>query len=270
MKNLSLFAPAETLLLLKGKNVKLKDLLKVTLMDLFLKQALRTIEIVSPSTSKSLSVPNTYVVSGTNLNHYSPMTHEHVFLSPFYKNTEMQILFNNMVKIGYQNAKTEKRYSNLIFKNKNLNRYFQQGFITIFKGRFSLTPSGERMAQDLKAEINDLESTLPNLMENEKSRALEIMKTLGGNIFLLKGVDLNLMKQIENYMVMADTRDKNYSSSASATSDTMIWIALDSHARDFDNGCSNSSGNDSGWGDSGAGDSGGDSGCSGCGGCGGD
>jgi hypothetical protein len=266
MKNLSLFAPAETLLLLKGEKVKLKDLLKVTLMDLFLKQALHTIEIINPSTLKTLSVPSTYVVRGTNLSHYRPMTHEHVFLSPFYKNAEMQILFHNMIKIGYQKAKTEKRYSNLIFKNKNLDRYFQQGFITIFKGKLSLTASGKRMVQELQAEIRDLETILPHLMENDRSRALEIMKTLGGNIFLIKGIDLNLMEQIENYMVMTDSREKTYSSNTSATSDTMTWVALDSHSREFDNGCSNSSGNDSGWGNS----DGGDSGCSGCGGCGGD
>jgi hypothetical protein len=267
MKNLSQFAPAETLLLIEGKNAQLKDLLKVTLMDLFLKQALQTIEISSPSTSKSLPVPNTYVVSGANLGHYRPMAHEDVFLSAFYQNAERQILFNNLIKIGYEKAKTEKHYGKLILKNKKLDRYFLQGFITLFKGNFSLTTTGEQMAGDIRAEITNLETTLPLLMKDDPSKAMEVMKMIGGNIFLVKGIDLKLMREIETHVASGNTRLNH--SSYSSTSDTLTWIALDSHAHHFDN----SGSNDSGWhsgdsldSDSSSSSSDGDSGCSGCGG----
>lgn len=45
MKKLSDLTPAQTLLLIEGKSVPIKDLLKVTMMDLLLRQVLRTIEL---------------------------------------------------------------------------------------------------------------------------------------------------------------------------------------------------------------------------------
>jgi hypothetical protein len=66
MKNLSKLSPAETLLLLEGKEVKLRDLLKVTLMDLFLKQVLQTTEIANTSHTGSETFSNTYIIRGNN------------------------------------------------------------------------------------------------------------------------------------------------------------------------------------------------------------
>jgi hypothetical protein len=272
MKNLTQFSPAETLLLLEGKNAALKDLLKVTLLDLFLKQALQTQEIIRPSTTQSLPVSNTYVVKGDAIGYHKALEHEYVFLKPFYKNDDSQILFNNLVKIGYQNATTEKRYRHSILKNRNLDRLFEQGLRTVFKGRLMHTALGQQVKADILAEIREMESALPAAMETDKDRALDLMRQLGGNIFLIKGVDLKLMREIENHAVLEDSRGKNYASHNSSSSDILMWIALDSHSHHFDNSYSHHDWDPASDGnlDSDGGDSGGDSGCSGCGGCGGD
>ena len=45
MKYLSQLTPAETLIILKDKDTRLKEVLKVTLMDLLLKQVLKIEEV---------------------------------------------------------------------------------------------------------------------------------------------------------------------------------------------------------------------------------
>lgn len=266
MKTLSQFSPAETLILLHGKKAQLKDLLKVTLMDLLLKQALQTIEL--ENTSGKPGSYNTYVIAGQNFARYNSLAHEGVFLNSYVHNSGNQILFTNLVKIGYENAGSARHFMKLVLRNESIDGCFADGLKRLFKGKFSLTPFGERIVWDLKSEIRELENTLPDLMHSNPDKALLVLKEIGGNVFLVKGVDFNLMKQIEE-QVVAEVHGAR-SSSNSGFGDPLMWIALDANSRTFDSSCSTISSHD--W-DSGSGDlsdSGGDSGCSGCSGCGGD
>jgi hypothetical protein len=271
MKNLSKLSPAETLVLLEGKEVKLRDLLKVTLMDLFLKQVLQTTDITNTSRPGSESFSNTYIVRGSNFALHHALAHEAIFLSVFRHNENTQFLFNTIVKLGYVKAGSADRYSKIILRNARIRTYFVEGIARFFKGKFSLTPKGIEFVQELKAEINELAITLPKLMENDQAKALEILKVIKGNVFLVKGLDFKMMKEIENQVVAESS--KAYSTSDSSYPDTSMWLALTTNSNSFDSGCSSfhhhhDSGDWGGDSDSG-GDSGGDSGCSGCGGCGG-
>jgi hypothetical protein len=265
MTTLSQFSPAETLILLQGKKAKLKDLLKVTLMDLLLKQALQTLEIEN-SGDKS-GTTNTYVIAGSNFKRYNYLPHEEVFLRPYLQTPGNQILFSNLVKIGYENTEYARYFVRLVFQNEKTRACFAQGLPKIFKGKFSLTSFGKRTVEDIKSEIRELDSKLSDLMHSNPDKALEILKTIRGNVFLVKGIDFKLMKQIED-QVIAEVNGAR-SSSNSGFGDPIMWLALDTNARNFESSCSTISYQD--W-DSGAGDSsdtgdaGGDSGCSGCGG----
>jgi hypothetical protein len=271
MKSLSKLSPAETLVLLEGKEVKLRDLLKVTLMDLFLKQVLQTTEIANTSHAGSEPFSNTYIIRGNNFLAYNALAHEEIFLSVFRHAENAQFLFNTIVKLGYEKAGSADRYSKMILRNVSIRTYFVEGIERFFKGKFSLTPKGMEFAQELKAEINELAVTLPTLMETDRAKALEVLKIIKGNIFLVKGLDFKMMKEIENQVVAESS--KTYTTSDASYPDTFMWLALTTNS--FDSGCSSTHHHhhdSSDWGgdaDSG-GDSGGDSGCSGCGGCSGD
>ncbi len=139
MKHLNRLTPAETYFVLKDDDASQKNLLKMTLVDLILKKVLRPFEVIIEYNQNDVDTPKTYVAIAENFWTYKPVEHELIFLSPFISNNSIQILFSNMVKIGYQNSKSEKKLYHAIRKSRNLDRCYQQNFYQLIFGGYSLT-----------------------------------------------------------------------------------------------------------------------------------
>jgi hypothetical protein len=264
MKTLSDFTPAQTLLLTRGKRVPIKDLLKVTMMDLLLKKVLKTVEVENGFRDDS-NFLNTYVVIGEKFSSNKSLPHEEIFLSPFYTDEHTQFLFNNIVKVAYQKAGSEKQYNKLIRESAALHGCFTSGLGAIFSP-FELSSSGRQIATELKRQLKTLSDHLPNLMETDQRKALEVLKHVQGNVFLVKGIDFKRMVEIEK-AVMAEVYSTQ-SVSNSFFGDPVTWLALDISSRRFDSSYSGCSTVSASW--DGEGSDSGNSGCSGCSGCGGD
>ena len=112
-----------------------------------------------------------------------------------------------------------------------------------------------QLRRELQKEINHLEVQLPSIIQNDKEKALEILKEIKGNIFLLSTIEFDLLKQIDQTISTEMNRQTDNSFGCSGCS----WSHFESYSESFDSICS---------GDTGSSD-GGCSGCSGCGGCGG-
>jgi hypothetical protein len=259
MKNLSTLTPAETLLLTERKRVPLKDMLKVTMMDLLLKQILKTVEVQNGS-SQTSSISNTYVIAGNNFSYDKALAHEKIFLSPFIKNKNAEILFANVVKIAFENTGSEKAYNKLVRDSDALAECFVSGVPKLFRP-FELNDNGRVMSRELKAQLDSLSKTLPELMETNPDKALEVLKQIKGNIFLVKGIDFKRMAEIENAVIAEVYSAQSVSNSTFAH--PMTWLALDLSSSTFDSSYSGCSTSDYSTDD-------GDSGCSGDSGCGGD
>lgn len=261
MKQLSKLSPAETLLVLQGENASIKELLKVTFMDLLLKQVIRTIEVHrQPSSRDTVRIYN-YVEAGKNFFTYQPLPHDDIFLAPFQKGDDVQILFRHLVKIGYQNAKSESKLHNILRQSPNIDRCFSQNIIQSLFKEFTITKVGQELRNTVEAEIAQLEEELPLLILNDHQKALDILKVIKGNIFLLANIEFDLLKQIDKELLAEmNRRDDNNSGGCAGCT----WNIFDNYSDSFDSSCSGDSGCSSGC--SGCGGSG----CSGCGGCGGD
>jgi hypothetical protein len=229
MKHLSRFTPAETILLLEGDGAKLRDLLRVTLMDLLIKQVLHTTEVERLFDEKTKSASDTYFVRGPGFLQYRSFAHEAIFISPFLENEKAKIFFKNLVRVAYDNARDESHYGKLILKNDTVQPYFARGISKIFNGKFSLTQEGETIQQEIISEIKVLEKELPHLMESDQARALAILTMIKGNAFLIKGVDLKMMREIESHLVS----ESNSRTVTSSFPDTLTWLAL-THTSSFD------------------------------------
>ncbi len=226
-------------------------------MDLLLKQVLRKIEVErQPSFRDGIRVYD-YIIPGKNFNSYQALPHEFVFLAPFQKSDEVQILFRHMVKMGYQNAKSDIHIQNLIRKCPNIKSCFRQNLIQLLYDGFSLTKEGLEMSKLVSNEISELEKELPNLILKDHQKALAVLRNIKGNIFLLSNIEFELLKELDKELLLEMNKvdDKNYDSGCSGCT----WDSFDSFSDSFDNSCSGDSG----------GCGSGDSGCSGCGGCGG-
>lgn len=246
MKHLSALSPAETLLVLRDKNASIKEILKVTFMDLLLKQVLRTFEAQGQPSKKDAVGIYKYVEAGKNFVTYKPLQHENIFLAPFKKSASVQILFRNMVKMGYQNAKSQYNIHNMLRRSPNLDRCFSRSIIQSLTGGFSLTEDGKKLRKQLENERAQLETQLPPLIVNDHQKALDILKVIKGNIFLLSNIELDSLKQIDKEL-LAEMNKRDYHND-----DDSFLDSFDFYSDSFDSGC------------------GGGSGCSGCSGCGGD
>jgi hypothetical protein len=256
MKHLSQLTPAELLVLTKD-GVTHRELLKLTFIDLLLKQVLKTYEVERrPHVNDKVRV-YTYVSIGKNFETYNSLNHERVFLSPFSADDSIEILFGNLVKIAYQKSRTLLDYKKDITKTPTLKKCFSQNFIQRIFYRYSTTEYGKELKKEVKEEIINQGNKLADLSTIESQKAVELIKEIGANIFLLANIDNELLSQIDMDLGNLINQDK-YSDSGGGCSS---W-SFDDYSSSFVSSCGGGHGCSSGC--SGCG-----SGCSGCGGCGG-
>lgn len=254
---LSRLTPAETLIVWKGNQTTMKDMLKHTLMDLLIKQILSIEEIERQPSKRDPIRIYKYIGTGKNFSGYRCLPHELCFLSAYYKNSTIRILFRNFVKIGYENAHSELDFYKTLRTSNELKDMFTVSlFQRIFTGGFNYTSIGSQLRIAIEDEIQNLETILLNQLNNDKEKALDILKKIGGNVFLLKGIEFDLIKEIDQAFLKELTQSK-----PSSGCSTGCFTTFDTFESDFDNSCSSDTG-----GSGCSGDGGCSSGCAGCGG----
>jgi hypothetical protein len=258
MNQLTKLTPAETLLAVHGSATHLNDLLKYTLMDLIFRQVL---ELETTTREYNKNEPPRiyqYVVPGRNYDTWTDKLHETVFLSTFRTNSDQKILFKNMVSIGYQNAKSKRTYHSYVLRNSGLQGAFETTFLQKIFGGFDYTRSGIQLKKTIADEFTALEEIVASYRKTQDKNILESLRAIGGNIFLVRGLDIALAQEIDKEL---SEEMKRTSTDMSGCGGTGCWTTFDT------SGCSSSSGHSgcSSHGDSGCSSSG----CSGCGGCGG-
>jgi len=168
MKYLSELTPAEVLILTRG-NVTQQEILKITFIDLLLKQVLKVFDVERQAHIRQKVRVYKYVGIGQNYNNYNSLNHERVFLSAFGADNTMEMLFRNLVKIGYQKSRTLSDLKNDIIKTPALKRCFGQNiFQKLFYG-YSLTAYGNELKVKVQEEIQNLGNELSsiNSIDNE-------------------------------------------------------------------------------------------------------
>lgn len=194
--------PAETHLLLYGAASSLKDLLKVTFMDLILKKVIQTVDYFR--TPKGNQKPRfyKYIMIDKNFASYQPKLHELVFLTPFYVNAHEKILFRHLIAKGYHNSKSKHHFQDLIVQTQEMKDAFSQTvFQMIFGGR-DLTLVGKKLKSETIEELLLLEDLLPKQLSDHPQEALKTLTNIQGNIFLLQNVVFDLKTEIEQDFMM--------------------------------------------------------------------
>ncbi|WP_254157523.1 hypothetical protein [Chryseosolibacter indicus] len=237
----------------QGSSAVLRDLLKYTLMDLLLKQVLITETITRKPSRKEPERSYKYIKIGANFSDYAHKPHELVYLSMFKNNSYRSILFRNLIKIGYENAKGEKQYHNKIKLSHTVCDAFSSSLLRIVFGGVSYSNQGKVLKRKVEIELEEVEKKLANYTVNNKYEARKILQLIAGNIFLIPGYEVALSQEIDEVLMKElTTQDTSSGCSTGCWSvfDTIGSCSSDSSGCSSDSGCS--------------------SGCSGCGGCGGD
>jgi hypothetical protein len=268
MKILSKITPAETLLIRDCTSVQLKDLMKYTFMDLLFKKVIEIKKINKKSHTRDKYIRTyTYVISGKNFSKYKPKTHELIYLSPFIKSQSIQILFNNFIKMAYDTSNGSWNYKKSTRNNREITPYFKQTFLLNLFRLNRLTDNGTKLKKEISNYLNDIDSKIDNLLHNDKKKGLELLLRIGGNIFLLRNLNFQLLKTIDKELL--NQQKVLYNETYDPDCDYWLYIdffeddyMFDSYFDSFDDTLNSF---DSEFDASGC--SSDDSGCSSCGGC---
>lgn len=264
MKHLSRLTPAETLIILNGEKAPISELLKYTFMDLLLKQVLLIREVERQANIRDPIRVYKYVVAGANFRNYRMSKHEFALLSVFDKNPDANILFRNLVKIAYQNAKNERQYYSQLITNSNLKELVSTSLVQKMFGGFSYSEKGLQIKKEVQNEILLIEKNISDYIITDKSRGLELLKVIGGNIFLLKGLEFSIARELDKELFEEMSKRNSANGCGSG-----CWTDFGHYSESFESSCSSDTGGGGASGCSGGSGCSGDSGCSGCSGCGG-
>lgn len=228
MKLLSKITPAETILIRDGAAAQLKDLMKYTFMDLVLKKVIEIKEINKKSHPRDNHVSiYTYVVSGKNFSRYRPKNHELPFLSPFIKSQSIKILFKHFIKMAYDASNGSWEYQKKTRSNLEINQYFKETFISNLFRIIKLTDKGIHLRNKISNYLKQIDRTINNLLKNDNKKGLELLLSLGGNIFLLKKFDFKLLKKIDKELL------KHQRVMHSDDSESDWWMYMDFFEDDY-------------------------------------
>lgn len=256
MQYLSELTPAEVYFLTNDR-ASHREYLKITFIDLLFKQVLKTFEVErQPHISHKVRI-YTYVTTGPNFKNYNVKNHEKFFLDTFQHDDSIEILFRNLVKIGYQKSISLSHLKNELINTPTLKKCFSQNIFQKIVNSYRITDYGKELKRKVEKEIQNLNSKFTSLDTIDNQEALALIKVIGGNIFLLEYITYDLLDQIDSDL--AKQMNKKETNSEYSGCSGCTW-SFDTYSSDFDSGCS--SGSSSGGGS-------GCSACSGCGGCGG-
>jgi hypothetical protein len=228
-------------------------------MDLLLKQVLEIREVQRQASSRDPIRVHKYVVTGSSYENYQVKLHESALLSIFQTNRESSVLFRNLVKIAYQNAKNERHYYPQLTASANLKDALRTSLFQKIVGKFSYTQRGLVIKKEIQNEFSEIEKSFSKQLSIDRSQALELLKSIGGNVFLFEILEFEILKEFEKELFEEMTK-RNIGTGCS----TGCWVDFGHYSDSFDSSCSSDSGTGCSSGDGGC------SGCSGCGGCGGD
>jgi len=250
MKYLSTYTPAEIYLIRKQK-VDLQELLKITFIDLIFKKVLGRFEIERQYHSNQPVRVYDYIGIGEKFEDYTPKKHELFYTTTFQEDSEIEILFRNLIKIGYQNSKSKYNFKKEILKNKSLDKIISKNILGSLFNFYGITKQGQKVKNEIENEIEILNEEFRNEPNIEKKILLKANE-IGANIFFIDGVSYDLLNQIDHDLIIEMTKNgsANYNGCSGCA-----WC-FDDYSSSFDSGCSSGCGS-------------GCSGCSGCGGCGG-
>lgn len=277
MEDLKFLTPAETLLILDPNGSKIEEFVKLTLLDLFLKEVL-TFELrdSSPHYPKKNKKFRKFVSVYKNFKEYIPLKHESIFLIPFQKAPNLLISVRNLVKIAFEEITSIDVYKRKFIFNSRIKKYFSANLVQFLVGSKSINKKGLIFQNNIMQYLNDLDQEV-NLNKSLSKVLEEKLLSLNGNIFLLDNIDISDFKFLSK---SENNKNKTYNKSQSIYNyDVFISLESLSLSNDFNifdsmiNSIKKSIDSlesfDTGEDSSTFSDGYGDSGCAGCGGCGG-
>lgn len=165
---------------------------------------------------------------------YTALEHENVYRQPFLI-ADAVISFQDVIIRGYSNARQGNHYQNHIMQSPALTGTFSRNLFQNITGGVTRTRHGIQLADLVRSEIQELETSLPNLIQHDKAVAFAIIKEIKGNIFLLRTIEFDLLKTIDQQLAQTITNAKVGEFSPYGPADSYApWLYMEDCADAFD------------------------------------
>lgn len=267
--------PAEHEVLLHGSKASIKNLMKLTFMDLMLKNVLVVQESVNTYKRgrRTREVKTKYVIKGRNFDKYVPSSFELIYLTTFQQSPGIKAIFVKLIQVAYEQIKSDAKFRKSVWRSSAIESCFRVTTYDWLARGFSLTEEGKVMRTQVEQELKQIDEQLANGRSDNLHELGELIQKIGGNVFLLKNIDIQQLKRIDTEIYRSLQERRSYSES----SDIGYWAYFDEFTFDYflDTSCDIfESAFDSGFDSldtsstfSGCSSCSGCSGCGGCGGC---
>lgn len=251
MKLLNELCPAQVYLTLFPIKTPRQQLFKLTLKDLIIKKVITVFDDIKKVPGLETGIIYKYVTKGEKFNDYNAKEFEEIFLSFFKRYPEERILLKNLIKSVYSTIRSNERYYEMIASTYPVNTYLKKTVLRHLFGGYILTQLGKDAHQNISNEINETVIKINTLLSNNDPEIRNVLTQINGNVFLLYGINLDLLQEVDKHFKETERNDVY-----DGCSGCVSWESFSDISNEIDNGCSGDSGCSGG-------------GCSGCGGCGG-
>lgn len=206
---LSELKPAGTKLILDS-NVQLIELLKLTLFDLVLKQVLIIKKALRKSHPKDPHLREYIVVeTGKNFAKYNSNNFEKYFITRIDDDSYFQLRVF-LIEI-FKEISSEYKYKNEIIRDLKIKDLFRRGLFSIIFSWIVTNSKGKKLKRNIKDYLSEVDENIGNLINDEPSKALELVKFLQGNIFLLNNLKFEFLEKLKLVSIeQSNNNDENY------------------------------------------------------------
>ena len=131
--------------------------------------------------------------------------------------------------MAYENSNGSSNYKKLIKSNPKMKSFFKKTFfLNLFKLN-KLTEKGNKIKKEISRYLNEINKNIDSLLLNDTKKGLELLLSVGGNIFLLKKLNFELLKKIDKELL--NQQKELYSETYDSDSDW--WLYMDSFDDDY-------------------------------------
>lgn len=179
-------SPAELLFLQQPNRLYGRQMMRVTLLDLIMKEVLQIHTLVDGATK-----PVYYLTPGQYFSQYPPLVHEEPFLIPF-QTGEQKVELTLLINLVAQKTKSYYGYQyNFVRKTPKIQSIMQPSFWNAFHS-FPLTQEGKELRKDLKQRLLEGEQIVAASLRQTQSDLAQLPFLLGSGLLLIGNLEQTL------------------------------------------------------------------------------
>ncbi|WP_010179771.1 hypothetical protein [Aquimarina agarilytica] len=188
---LATLKPSATQLLIHCNDTQITDCIKLTLLDLCLKQVIhiKKSSLVSPNKKESI------IETGAQFNTYQADSFEYYFTRILSHNITYPL--PNYIKKIHSDLPDDYSCYQKIITSAQTTAYFNKGWFCRFFQLTKLNPKGKKVAEHLNQSLAHIDNNLVQLINQKPAEATTLIKNLGGNVFLLTALNFEIFEHLK-------------------------------------------------------------------------